>query len=55
MIIVQNTNDARKILNQNGKKNTSELSSLSDTESYLTGSENSELEDLLNELEKETN
>ncbi len=55
MIIVQNSNDARKILNQNGKKKTSELSSLSDTESYLTGGENSELDDLLNDLQKETN
>ena len=54
MIIVQNSNDARKILNQNGKKKTSELSSLSDTQTYLTGGENSELDDLLNDLQKET-
>ncbi len=55
MIIVQNSNDARKILNQNGKKKTSELSSLNDAESFLTGGENSELDDLLNDLQKETN
>ncbi len=55
MIIVQNSNDARKILNKNGKENTSELSSLNDTESFLTGGENAELNDLLNEIQKETN
>jgi len=55
MIIVQNSNDARKILSKNGKENTSELSSLNDTESFLTGGENAELNDLLNEIQKETN
>ena len=55
MIIVQNSNDARKIINQNGKKKSSELSSLGDTESYITGGKNSELDDLLNEIEKEAN
>ncbi len=53
MIIVQNSNDARKILNQNGKKNTSEFSSLLEPESFVTGSQNSELDDLVNELQKE--
>ncbi len=53
MIIVQNSNDARKILNQNGKKNPSEFSSLLDPESFITGSQNSELDDLVNELQKE--
>ncbi len=55
MIIVQNSNDARKILNQNGKKDTSEFSSLNDTDSYITGGKNAELDELLNEIEKETN
>ncbi|HSG74397.1 MAG TPA: chemotaxis protein CheX [Nitrosopumilaceae archaeon] len=55
MIIVQNSNDARKIINQNGKKKPSELSSLNDTESYITGGKNSELDDLLKEIEKEAN
>jgi len=53
MIIVQNSNDVRKILNQNGKKNTSEFSSLLEPESFVTGSQNSELDDLVNELQKE--
>ena len=53
MIIVQNSNDARKILNQNGKKNPSEFSSLLDKESFITGSQNSELDDLVKELQKE--
>lgn len=55
MIIVQNSDDARKILNQNGKKNPSEFSSIKDTESYITGGKNSELDALINELEKEAN
>jgi chemotaxis protein CheC len=55
MIIVQNSNDARKILNQNGKKNSSEFSSLNNTESYVTGGKNSELDDLINEIQKEPN
>lgn len=54
MIIVQNSNDARKILSQNGNKNT-DFSSLDNTDSYITGGKNSELDDLLNELEKEAN
>ena len=54
MIIVQNSNDARKILNQNGKK-TTEFSSLSDTDSYITGGENPELDELIKEIEKENN
>jgi len=53
MIIVQNTKDARKILNQNGKKNSSEFSSLLDPESFVTGSPNSELDDFVKELQKE--
>ena len=55
MIIVQNSNDARKILNQNGKKNTTEFSSLNDSDSFITGGKNSELDDLINEIEKEAN
>ena len=55
MIIVQNSNDARKILNQNEKKNSSEFSSLNNTESYVTGGKNSELDDLINEIQKEPN
>jgi len=55
MIVVQNSNDARKILNQNGKKNTTEFSSLNDSVSYVTGGQNSELDDLINEIEKEAN
>ena len=55
MIIVQNSNDARKILNQNGKKNTTEFSSLIDSDSFITGGKNSELDDLINEIEKEAN
>lgn len=55
MIIVQNSNDARKILNQNGKKNPSEFSTLNDTDLYITGGENAELDDLINEIQKETN
>ena len=54
MIIAQNSNDARKILSQNGNNN-SDFSSLNDTESYITGGKNSELDDLLKELEKGTN
>lgn len=54
MIIVQNSNDARKILSQNGNKNTN-FASLNDTDSYITGGKNSELDDLLKELEKEAN
>jgi len=53
MIMVQNTNDARKILNQNGKKNHSEFSSLLDPEFFITGSQNPELDDLVKELQKE--
>lgn len=55
MIIVQNSDDARKILKQNGKQNTSEFSSINNTESYITGGKNAELEDLINEIEKEAN
>ncbi len=54
MIIVQNSDDARKIISQNGTKNT-DFDSLNDTESYITGGKNSELDDLLKELEKEAN
>ncbi len=53
MIMVQNTNDARKILNQNGKKNHSEFSALLDPEFFITGSQNPELDDLVKELQKE--
>ena len=55
MIIVQNSDDARKILKQNGKKKSSEFSSLDNTESYVTGGKNSELDDLLDEIQKEAN
>jgi len=53
MIIVQNSDDARKILNQNGKKNSSEFSTLLDKESFITGAKNSELDDLVKELQPE--
>jgi chemotaxis protein CheC len=53
MIIVQNSGDARKILNQNGRKNPSDFSSLLDKESFNTGGKNSELDDLLKELQEE--
>ena len=53
MIIVQNSGDARKILNQNGRKNPSDFSSLLDKESFITGGKNSELDDLLKELQEE--
>jgi len=53
MIIIQNSNDVRKFLDQNSKENPSEFSSLSDREPFITGSQNSELDDLVNELQKE--
>jgi len=53
MIIVQNSDDARKILYQNGKKNSSEFSTLLDKESFITGAKNSELDDLVKELQPE--
>jgi chemotaxis protein CheC len=53
MIIVQNVKDARKILEQNGKKNPSEFSTLLDSASFTTGAPNSDLDDLVNELQKE--
>jgi len=53
MIIVQNVEDTRKILEQNGKKNPSEFSSLLDSASFVTGAQNSDLDDLVNELQKE--
>ncbi len=53
MIIVQNVKDARKILEQNGKKKPSEFSTLLDSASFTTGAPNSDLDDLVNELQKE--
>ncbi len=53
MIIVQNSNDARKILNQNGRKIPSDFSSILDKESFITRGKNSELDDLLKELQEE--
>ena len=53
MIIVQNVKDARKILEQNGKKKPSEFSTLLDSASFITGAQNSDLDDLVNELQKE--
>ncbi|HXV66699.1 MAG TPA: chemotaxis protein CheC [Nitrosopumilaceae archaeon] len=55
MIIVQNSNDARKLLTNNGKDNSSEFSSLIDSNEYTTGGENAELDSLLEELQKEAN
>lgn len=55
MIIVQNSNDARKLLTNNGKDNSSEFSSLTDSNEYTTGRENAELDSLLEELQKESN
>ena len=54
MLIVQNSNEARKLLNKNGKNVSSEFSSLTDSKSYATGSENSELDNLVEEFQKET-
>ncbi len=53
MIIVQNTEDARKLLEQNVKHDSSEFSSIGNSFEYKTGSENSELDELVKELEKE--
>jgi len=55
MIIVQNSDDARKLLTKNGKDNSSEFSSIVDSRKYSTGSENTELDSLIEELQKEAN
>jgi len=52
MIIVQNSNDARKLLEKNSKNNSSEFSSIGSSLEYSTGSENPELDELVKELEK---
>ena len=52
MIISQNSDDARKLLEQNSKHDSSEFSSLDDSVEYKIGSENAELDELVNELEK---
>ncbi len=52
MLIVQNSDDARKLLEQNSKNNFSKLSSISSYE-YKTGGANLELDELVQELEKE--
>jgi chemotaxis protein CheC len=52
MLIVQNSDDARKLLNNNGKNN-SEFSSIINSTLYSTGSENSELDNLIEEFQKE--
>ena len=53
MIIVQNSDDARKLLEQNSKHHSSEFSSLGNSVEYETGSENNELDALVKEIEKE--
>jgi chemotaxis protein CheC len=53
MIIVQNSDDARKLLNKNGRNDSSEFSSLINSALYSTGSENSELDSLLEKFQKE--
>jgi chemotaxis protein CheC len=53
MIIVQNSDDARKLLEQNSKNESSEFSSIENSLEYKTGSENTELDELVKELEKE--
>jgi len=52
MIIVQNSEDARKLLEQNSKHDSSEFSSVGNSIEYETGSQNTELDELVNELEK---
>lgn len=52
MIIVQNSDDARKLLEQNSRNNSSEFSSIDSSNEYVTGSENPELDELVKELEK---
>jgi chemotaxis protein CheC len=53
MLIVQNSDDARKLLNKNGRNDSSEFSSIINSTLYNTGSENSELDNLLEEFQKE--
>jgi len=53
MLIVQNSDDARKLLNKNGKNDSSEFSSIINSTLYSTGSENSELDNLIEEFQKE--
>lgn len=53
MLIVQNSDDARKLLNKNGRNDSSEFSSIINSTLYRTGSENSELDNLIEEFQKE--
>lgn len=53
MLIVQNSDDARKLLNKNGRNDSSEFSSIINSTLYSTGSENSELDNLIEEFQKE--
>jgi chemotaxis protein CheC len=53
MLIVQNSDDARKLLNKNGRNDSSEFSSIINSTLYNTGSKNSELDNLLEEFQKE--
>ena len=52
MIIIQNSDDARKLLEQNSKNGSSEFSSIENSLGYETGAENAELDALVEELEK---
>ncbi len=52
MIIVQTSDDARKLLEQNSKHDSSEFSSIESSLDYETGAENTELDELVKELEK---
>jgi chemotaxis protein CheC len=54
MIIAQNSDDARKLLAQNSKQDSTEFSSISKSIKFETGSENAELDELVEQLEKET-
>lgn len=53
MLIVQNSDDARKLLSKNGRNDSSEFSSIINSTLYSTGSENSELDNLIEEFQKE--
>ena len=52
MIIIQNSDDARKLLEQNSKSDPSEFSSIENSLGYETGGDNPELDALVEELEK---
>ena len=54
MIIVQNSEDARKLLDKDSKHNSSEFSSIENSFDFKTGSKNLELDELVKELEKES-